>query len=244
MGRRTDIDWDAIQRDYRVGQFSLRELARRHRTTAGSISRRARKHEWLKDYASEVRERTRAGLLETPTAAVSLPEQTDEVHENSCVKPNVPQRERNTPTRAGSERNTPTPEDIDLAVQTNITIVRQHRHLIAQARAEAIALLQTMRETRERHVEITEEAVEETKGASAGSGSSSRRAAMLRAINGPAQAQMLASVSQALAKVIPLERQAFGLDEQQANPGGESNEAAVLRKLEELTNGTGFRPVE
>ncbi len=104
-------------------------------------------------------------------------------------------------------------------------------------------MLQTMRETRERHKEITEEAVDETKGASAGSGSTSRRAAMLKAISGPAQAQMLNQISQSLAKIIPLERQAFGLDEQ-ADPNGESNEAAVLRKLEELTNGTGFRPRE
>ncbi len=64
---------------------------------------------------------------------------------------------------------------------------------------------------------------------------------MLKAINGPAQAQMLNQISQSLAKIIPLERQAFGLDEPEPQ---ETSEETFFERLSRETNGTGFRPVE
>ena len=62
-GERKQIDWEAVERDYRVGQLSLRALAEKHGTTASTISRRAAKHGWVQDASQEVRERTRAALL-------------------------------------------------------------------------------------------------------------------------------------------------------------------------------------
>jgi hypothetical protein len=43
MGRRNDIDWDAIERDFRLGQFTLRQLAKKYSVEASSISRKAEK---------------------------------------------------------------------------------------------------------------------------------------------------------------------------------------------------------
>lgn len=236
MGRRTDIDWDVIERDYRIGQFSMRELARRHRTTAGSISRRAAKHEWVQDYSAEVREKTRAGLIEKPKPAELLPERPEEEHDASSEKRNTQGGKRNTPTRARNERNTPTPEDIDLAVQTNIAVVNDHRRLLARTRGVAMILIRQLEELRDpaKRAEIVETIEEET---STGTGRLERRRRMLRAIDAPARAQTLASIAHVLAKIIPLERQAFGLDEPDVS------EKSPWEQLREELNGTGFHPV-
>ena len=66
MSSKKTIDWEAIERDYRVGQLSLRALATKHGTTAGAISKKASAGNWVKDASQEVRERTRAALLTEP----------------------------------------------------------------------------------------------------------------------------------------------------------------------------------
>jgi hypothetical protein len=56
VGRRKqdDIDWPAIERDFRLGQFSVRQIAANHGVNASSISRRAEKERWAQDRSSEV----------------------------------------------------------------------------------------------------------------------------------------------------------------------------------------------
>lgn len=63
MGRRSDIDWEAIERDFRLGQFTLRQIGDKHGVSAGAISRKAEKEKWEQDLSDEVKERTRIALL-------------------------------------------------------------------------------------------------------------------------------------------------------------------------------------
>ena len=46
--RRRDIDWPAVERDYRSGSFSLRELAERHRCSHSAIANFASRHGWTR----------------------------------------------------------------------------------------------------------------------------------------------------------------------------------------------------
>ena len=46
--RRRDIDWNAVERDYRTGAFSLRELAERHRCSHSAIANFASRHGWTR----------------------------------------------------------------------------------------------------------------------------------------------------------------------------------------------------
>lgn len=67
-------DWEAIERDYRTGRFSLRELEIRHGPSASQICRRAKAHAWTKDLRDVVRQATSAAIMrdlasETATAA-------------------------------------------------------------------------------------------------------------------------------------------------------------------------------
>ena len=47
--RRRDIDWNAVERDYRTGAFSLRELAERHRCSHSAIANFAGRHGWIRN---------------------------------------------------------------------------------------------------------------------------------------------------------------------------------------------------
>ena len=62
--RRSDIDWEAIERDYRVGQLSVRQIAKAHNVAPSAITRRAKKYDWSRDRARDVRARTSAKLIE------------------------------------------------------------------------------------------------------------------------------------------------------------------------------------
>ncbi|WP_109477693.1 hypothetical protein [Paraburkholderia sp. C35] len=77
MGRRSDIDWEAIERDYRVGQLSLRQIAQKHEVALSAIVRRAKKYEWTRDLSQQVRAQTKAGLIQ---AAVEESKQKAQEH--------------------------------------------------------------------------------------------------------------------------------------------------------------------
>lgn len=59
------LDWEVIEREYRAGQLSIRELARQHGCTDGAIRKRAKAEGWQRNLASEVRKRVREKLVRT-----------------------------------------------------------------------------------------------------------------------------------------------------------------------------------
>ena len=67
--KRVSLDWEAIERDWRTGSFTLRELADKHKTDAATISRRQKKDKatdptrWAKDLTEVVRQATNAKLM-------------------------------------------------------------------------------------------------------------------------------------------------------------------------------------
>lgn len=61
--QRAQIDWEAVERDYRIGKFTLRELAEKHGCTHQAIDKRAKKHAWTKDLNDVIRQATDAALV-------------------------------------------------------------------------------------------------------------------------------------------------------------------------------------
>lgn len=61
--KRRRIDWEAVERDYRTGKFTLRELESKHGAGYAKISARAKEHGWTKDLAAVVRKATSAALI-------------------------------------------------------------------------------------------------------------------------------------------------------------------------------------
>ena len=63
-------DWDAVERDFRTGKFTLRELEAKHGPSYAEISRRSKKQGWTKDLREVIKQATDAALLqETVTTA-------------------------------------------------------------------------------------------------------------------------------------------------------------------------------
>lgn len=74
MGKAGDskapTDWEAIEREYRAGQLSVREIARQHDVSAPAIVKRAKRLGWERDLSASVREAVNAKLVKE-TAAVN-----------------------------------------------------------------------------------------------------------------------------------------------------------------------------
>lgn len=199
-------DWEAIEREYRLGQKSLRVLSLQFGPDAATISRRARKDGWVQDKSVEVRERTRAALMLSATA------------------------ERN----AQHNHSTPTQHDIAVAVQTNVELIHKHRSGIGRAMALADKLMAQLQEAADNRGEIEAEIEAET----AGDRSPARRDRMMKALSLSSHASILLSLSAALKNLIPMERQAFNLDDNAPPPSPAldlselpSADRATLREL-------------
>lgn len=58
----SNYDWEAIERDYRAGQLSIRHLAAKHEVPESTVRSKARTLGWQRDLTDEVRAATRAKL--------------------------------------------------------------------------------------------------------------------------------------------------------------------------------------
>ena len=69
VARKRRTDWDAVERDYRTGRFTLRELETKYEVNNSTISRRADKHGWTQDLSTAIKQATNAKLIQSIVAA-------------------------------------------------------------------------------------------------------------------------------------------------------------------------------
>lgn len=62
--KRERTDWDAVERDFRTGRFTLRELGAKHSISHAAVGQKARKLGWTQDLTNAVRQATNAKLIE------------------------------------------------------------------------------------------------------------------------------------------------------------------------------------
>ena len=65
MAKKKTYDWDIIEKEYRAGQLSIREVARRHGCSESAIRKRAKTHGWKRDLVKKVRQEVRNKLVRT-----------------------------------------------------------------------------------------------------------------------------------------------------------------------------------
>lgn len=68
---RRRLDWEAIERDYRTGNFSLKELEAKHGAGYAAISRKATKDGWTKDLTQAVKQATAALVIAETTKRIA-----------------------------------------------------------------------------------------------------------------------------------------------------------------------------
>lgn len=126
MGRRSDIDWEAVERDYRIGQLSLRQLAAKHEVALSAITRRQKKEGWTRDLSEQVKAQTKARLIELAAK---------EAHEK------------------GTQSIQADAESVQAAAATNAEIVSGHRKDIQAETARSKKLAGKIDELMEKSVE-------------------------------------------------------------------------------------------
>lgn len=62
--KRAPVDWEAVERDYRTGRYTLRELSAKHGAPFTTIGQRAKANEWKADLREAVKQATSAKLIE------------------------------------------------------------------------------------------------------------------------------------------------------------------------------------
>jgi len=60
MGSKQAFDWEAIERDYRAGLLSIREVAARHGCTHTAINKRAKADGWERDLQAKIKAKAEA----------------------------------------------------------------------------------------------------------------------------------------------------------------------------------------
>lgn len=61
-------DWEAVERDYRTGRFTMRELEAKHGIPFATIAARATKEGWTRDLRKVIRQKASAALVEEMAA--------------------------------------------------------------------------------------------------------------------------------------------------------------------------------
>lgn len=112
MGRRNDIDWEAVSRDYRIGQLSIREVAEKYDIAPSAITRRAKKEGWTRDLTKEVRVATKAKVMKKVIADA-------EAELKGQIKESTQESAQQSAQRTFSE--------VDLAANVNATIIGRHQ---------------------------------------------------------------------------------------------------------------------
>lgn len=61
--KKAKTDWESIERDYRAGVLSIREIAKLHGITDGAIRKKAKENGWLRDLTEKVNAKVRSDLV-------------------------------------------------------------------------------------------------------------------------------------------------------------------------------------
>lgn len=199
MPARKQIDWEAIEKLYRIGQMTVRAIALKHGISHVAIVKKAQREGWVQDKSEEVRQKTKAALLS---------------YQREITK----------------KITTPTKEEIDTAVQTNVVVVTEHRIGI-KASQNLVQLFQDqLKEAATKRDQIESSIIDETQNEE-GKTDQKRRNMMLKAVSLPAHSGVLRDLSIAQKNLIYLERQAFNIDE--TGGDGESIEDRLKKIVEE-----------
>ena len=125
--RRSKVDWEAVERDYRTTHMTTRELSDKYGVSHTAINKHVRKHGYERDLTGFVRAATKAKLLKEAVRDEVLQEQVQSLrHSNS---------EAMVLAHA--------------AAQANVDIVLRHRKNLARLRGLQESLMAALEEAME-----------------------------------------------------------------------------------------------
>lgn len=183
---RKDLDWQAVERDFRTGAFTLRELATKHGCSHVAISKQAKKHAWRQDLSKVVRAATNASVLASTAVRGEL-------------------------TKNGESVNAVTTTVLAVA-EVNKEVILGHRADIREARDLVFSLLAELRSSamsedeKERLIELLTGSNAEPEDLLAA------RRLVNKALGTSTRIGGVKALAEAITKLQIAERKAFGLD--------------------------------
>lgn len=206
--KRPDVDWERIEHLYRAGAYSLREIAREFGITEAAIRKRAKRDRWQRDIAQ-------AAEIAT---------------ENALVRDLV----RSANQEPGALRTDA--EIIAEVADTRASIVKLHRSAVRQQHGvvntlfEQLGVTVGIRDTLEPLLDL--EAQIQSEGAAsleqARAIYEKQLKALRAAVSIPSHAKAVLDLASASAKLVAIERQAFGLDQRSnGKPTGDDDLAQL-----------------
>ncbi|WP_051261526.1 hypothetical protein [Desulfovibrio inopinatus] len=87
-------DWERIEREYRAGLLSVREIASQHGTTHASINRHAKKYGWTRDVSESIRRaaKTKSSMRSTERSTWNAAHEREIIEEVSDFAASVIKR--------------------------------------------------------------------------------------------------------------------------------------------------------
>lgn len=192
-GRRTadnPVDWELIEKEYRVGQSTLRQLAATHHVDPAAISRMAKRKGWVQDKRAEVKARSEAQLLQ------------------ASGKPLLT-------TVTG--KSTPLDQVIDDAASARTQIILAHRRDALRGRTLALRMMDELDVMTTAPALLRDLQDCLTKCMAGGEVPEWLTASAERALQGALtvnnRAAVLKSLSESITKFVAIEREAFGIND-------------------------------
>lgn len=211
-------DWDAVERDYRTGKFTSRELAAMHGGSHTQVTRRAKSGKWERDLRDVIRKAASAAVIREEVAA----RQARHLGQQQSAM-----------ATEGARLVPPTTDTVMVAAEIAKDVIVRHRNDLQRARDTSMRLLQEL-EASAMQSEHAETLARVMGGDDSGAVAEARKA-IARALGiGPRIAGVKA-LADALVKLQAAERVAFDLD---ADPDGDDADKPKARvQLEFVTPG-------
>ena len=209
---RAEVDWELIERQYRAGTQSVRQLADTHGVSHTLINRKAKQQGWVKDLGPAVKAAADRKVLEADAAAAAV--------STEGVSTAVSKLRTETETQL-----------IETEAQLQFNVRMQHRRDIAETRNLFNALLYEVKD-QTFHLEDLErlgELLDETDVNDRGTLIVDKLNQIYRkVISTPGRVDSAKKLSDILSTVIRLEREAFGIG---ADAGGMDDMESVLDRI-------------
>lgn len=209
--RRAPIDWEAVERDYRIGQLTVRQIQAKHNVSNGAMMERSKREGWERDLTEAVKIATKAKVR------AKVVEQVKEQASNTGTTTGATTGASSDATGAKPEQvlaqatEQATRDDIEIAATVNTNIILGH-----QRRAGRLAnLLDKMAGELEVVSENPLELEQIVIAIGENDPSAAQAIAQLRSVSSRMNTLKLAS--DILVKVNAEERKAFGLDDEGNN---------------------------
>jgi hypothetical protein len=189
MAEKKVIDWEKIELDYRAGIKSLRQIAGEHDIAESGIRRRAKQYEWVRDLSEKIKAKA------------------DDIVRKESVRSSV-----RTKTTISEK------DKIDASANEVASVRLAHRKDIQRSRKIAMSLFDEL----EHQVGIENVENLEKLGELLRSDDDKGRDALndlyMKIISMPGRVKSMKDLSDTLKTLIALERQAFGLDDENNKP--------------------------